>query len=282
MFFLLHGRHGDLGLELGGILGSPELGDGLELSVEMHTGLSVEIVAGADVRFLVSSEGEHWKRNWNGDVDSDLSSLNLMLEFSRGSSVVGEDGGTVTPLVVVDKSDGLIEGFGFDGAENGAEDLFLVSSHARLATGDDGRADEVALFVARNGRVSTVEEEVAAFSDGLSDNTFDVFLGLWGNNRSDITAGLVARSTFEVLGHLKKVWDQLSSFADENADRKSHASLTSSTKSGADELVKSGVLVGIGHDDSVVLGAHVRLDSLAVAASSAVVNVFTSAVAADK
>ena len=44
----------------------------LELSVEMHTGLSVEIVAGADVRFLVSSEGEHWKRNWNGDVDSDL------------------------------------------------------------------------------------------------------------------------------------------------------------------------------------------------------------------
>ena len=90
-----------------------------------------------------------------------------MLEFSRSSSVVGEDGGTVAPLVVVDKGDGLIEGFGFDGAENGAEDLFLVSSHARLATGDDGWADEVALFVARNGRVSTVEEEVAAFSDGL-------------------------------------------------------------------------------------------------------------------
>ena len=90
-----------------------------------------------------------------------------MLEFSRGSSVVGEDGGSVTPLVVVDESDGLIEGFGFDGAENGAKDLFLVSSHARLATGDDGWADKVALFVARNGRVSTIEEEVAAFSDGL-------------------------------------------------------------------------------------------------------------------
>lgn len=44
----------------------------LELSVEMHTGLAVEIVAGSDVRFLVSSEGEHWKRNWDWNVDSDL------------------------------------------------------------------------------------------------------------------------------------------------------------------------------------------------------------------
>ena len=91
--FLLHGGHGDFGLELSGILGSPELGDclkewlisalfgekrlrkvmtHLELSVEMHTGLAVEIVAGTDVRFLVSSEGEHWKRNWDWNVDSDL------------------------------------------------------------------------------------------------------------------------------------------------------------------------------------------------------------------
>ena len=89
-------------------------------------------------------------------------------------------------------------------------------------------------------------------------------------------------STFEVLGHLEKVWDPLPRFTDENTDWESHASLTSSAESGADELVKSGVLVGVGHDDSVVLGAHVRLDSLAVAASSAVVDVFASAVSADK
>ena len=100
-------------------------------------------------------------------VNPNLSSLNLMLEFSSGSSVVGEDGGTVAPLVVVHKSDGFIESFGFDGAENGAEDFFLVSSHARFAAGDDGWADEVALFVARNSRVSAVEKEVAAFGDRL-------------------------------------------------------------------------------------------------------------------
>jgi len=282
LVFLLHGRHGDFGLELSGILGSPELGDCLELSVEMHTGLAVEIVAGTDVRFLVSSEGEHWKRNWDWNVDSDLSSLNLMLELSGGSSVVGEDGGTVAPLVVVHKSDGFIESFGFDGAENGAEDFFLVSSHARLAAGDDSWADEVALFVARNGRVSAVEKKVAAFGDGLSDDTFDVFLRLWRNDRSDVTARFVARSAFEVLGHLEKVWDPLPRFTNEDTDWESHASLTSSAESGADELVKSGVLVGVGHDDSVVLGAHVRLDSLAVAASSAVVDVFASAVSADK
>lgn len=123
---------------------------------------------------------------------------------------------------------------------------------------------------------------MAAFSDRLSNDTFDVFLGLWGNNGSNITSRFVSWSTLEVLGHLKKVWDPLSRFTDENTDWKGHASLTSSTKSGADELVKSGVFVGVGHDDSVVLGAHIRLDSLAIAASSAVVNVFTSAVSTDK
>lgn len=109
----------------------------------MHTGLSVEIVTRTDVRFLVSSEGEHWKRNWNWNIDSDLSSLNLMLEFSRSSSVVRENGGTVAPLVAVDKSDGLIKSLGFDGAENGAENLFLVSSHARFTSRDDGWSDKL-------------------------------------------------------------------------------------------------------------------------------------------
>ena len=47
----------------------------LELSVEMHTGLAVEIVTGTDVRFLVSSEGEHGKRNWDWNVDSDLENV---------------------------------------------------------------------------------------------------------------------------------------------------------------------------------------------------------------
>lgn len=90
-----------------------------------------------------------------------------MLEFSRGSSVVGENGGTVAPLVAVDKSDGLIKSLGFDGAEDGAENLFLVSSHARFTSRDDGWSDKVALFVAGHSRVSTVEEKVAAFSDRL-------------------------------------------------------------------------------------------------------------------
>lgn len=89
-------------------------------------------------------------------------------------------------------------------------------------------------------------------------------------------------ATLEVLGHLKQVWDPFACFSNKDADWKSHASLTSSTESGADELVESGVLVRVGHDDAVVLGAHVGLNSLAVAASRAVVDVLTGAVAADK
>lgn len=40
--------------------------------------------------------------------------------------------------------------------------------------------------------------------------------------------------------------------------------LSSGTKSGSDQLVDGVLLVGVGHDDSVVLCAHVGLDSLAV------------------
>ena len=90
-----------------------------------------------------------------------------MLELSSGSTVVGEDSGSVAPLVAVDKGDGFIESLGFDGAENRTEDLFFVSLHAGLAAGDDGWADEVTLLVARYSRVSAVEEKVAAISDGL-------------------------------------------------------------------------------------------------------------------
>ena len=47
-------------------------------------------------------------------------------------------------------------------------------------------------------------------------------------------------------------------------------------------LVEGGVLVGIWHDDTVVLGAHVRLDALAILAGGAAVDVLSGAVATDE
>ena len=47
-------------------------------------------------------------------------------------------------------------------------------------------------------------------------------------------------------------------------------------------LIEGGILVGIGHDDTVVLGAHVRLDALAILTGGAAVDVLSGTVAADK
>ena len=44
----------------------------------------------------------------------------------------------------------------------------------------------------------------------------------------------------------------------------SHASLSGGAESGSDQLVDGVFLVGVGHDDAVVLGTHVALDTLAV------------------
>lgn len=53
---------------------------GLPLSEETHSALTVEVVV-SDDRLLVSGKGEHRERNWDGNVDSDLSALDLSLEL---------------------------------------------------------------------------------------------------------------------------------------------------------------------------------------------------------
>ncbi len=46
-------------------------------------------------------------------------------------------------------------------------------------------------------------------------------------------------------------------FAYKYCGGKGHAALTSSTESGTNECVKSGIFVGVGHNSGVILGTHV-------------------------
>ena len=98
----------------------------------MNSRFAIEIVARADVGFLVSSKGEHGQRDGDRDVYSDLSRLDLVRKFTCSGAVVGKDGGAVAPLVAIHDGDRLVKSFRLQSAENGPENLFLVTSSKRL------------------------------------------------------------------------------------------------------------------------------------------------------
>jgi hypothetical protein len=92
----------------------------------------------------------------------------------------------------------------------------------------------------------------------------------------ELTEGLVQITSvdFEFPGALDKLGQPLLSLSDKNCSAEGHASLTGSAKSGTDKLVESVLLVGVGHDDAMVLGAHVALDTLAIFGPT-LVDIFT-------
>jgi len=74
-----------VGGERGGQLGElvllfPTRSDGLPLGEELHACLAVEVEVSRK-GFLAASEREHRQGDGNGDVNSDLAALDLILEF---------------------------------------------------------------------------------------------------------------------------------------------------------------------------------------------------------
>ena len=86
-------------------------------------------------------------------------------------------------------------------------------------------------------------------------------------------------SYLEVLCLLSDVMDPFLGLSNEDGGCQCHAALTCSSKGCAHQLVDGVLPVGVGHDDSVVLGSHVALYFLAVF-GAALVNVLAGYVAA--
>lgn len=143
----------------------PSGGDGLKLSVESHTLLSVEVQVTTEGT-LATGEGEHGKRNGNGKVDTNLTTFNVMLEVSSSRTGSGEDGGTVTPLIVVNELDGFFKSVNVNNTKSRSEDFFLVTGHMRLNVVNNGGTNEVTLRVLGILVSSTVQGEGSTFSDG--------------------------------------------------------------------------------------------------------------------
>jgi len=101
------GGHGNSGVALEGILAPPKSGDGLVLSIEIDTTPSVERNI-SECAGLVPAPREHWQGHGNWDVNSDLSHVDLSLEFPSSSARLSEDGGSVTILVLIDDLEGFV------------------------------------------------------------------------------------------------------------------------------------------------------------------------------
>lgn len=139
---LLVRGHDNIRLLANSILRLPEAGHSLLLGVELHARFAVESVGSATCHgLLVAGEREHGKGDGDGNVDSNLAGLDLLLEASRGCAGSGEDGGAVSVFVCVDEGDGVVEGGDVEADEDGTEDFLLVAGHLGGYVCDDSRAD---------------------------------------------------------------------------------------------------------------------------------------------
>jgi hypothetical protein len=50
-------------------------------------------------------ERKHGERNWDGDIDSNLTDVDVMREFTRRGSIGGEDGSTVAITIAAIKGE---------------------------------------------------------------------------------------------------------------------------------------------------------------------------------
>jgi len=134
----------------------PACGDSLPLGVELNGALAVEVRSTPHAG-LVSSEGEHRKGDRDGQVDADLASFDLRLEFAGSVAISREDSASIAPGVSVDEVDSLLKGFTTHDLHDWAEDLLVVAFEAGLHVVDNGRANPIALGVAFNLDTTAVE-----------------------------------------------------------------------------------------------------------------------------
>ncbi|MNR13609.1 hypothetical protein D3C85_1300200 [compost metagenome] len=152
-----------------------------------------------------TGEGEQRDRYRDRHVDADLADVDLFLEVTRGSAGAGEQGGAVAVRVGVDDLDRLVEVGGVHDAQHRAEDFFAVHRHLRRDAGENGRADEVAVLVARHARVAPIQFKLCTFFDAAGDQAVDAVQGGAGNHRADVGAWLGAAIDLEGLGSLDQV-----------------------------------------------------------------------------
>ena len=248
------------------------------MSVECNSALAVEI-GSAPHASLVSSEGEHGERNWDGQIDSNLAGFNLSLELASGMSILREDRSSITPLVRIGEVDSILEAFSTDDLHDWSEDFFFVAVNALANVVDDGWTNPITFRVSLNLVSSAVKKEFAILST-VFDQTLNLSQVFCIVHRANISIVPTCADChrFRLLNDLRNPFSRIT---DQDYHGKGHASLARGAEACADDSIDGISLISVWHHDAVVLCTHVDLGTLSMSAGS-LVNVLSSRICSNE
>jgi len=158
---------------------------GLVLGPEVDRALPVE-VGSSQVGLLVACEREHGQWHWDGQIDTDLSSLDFVLELSGYGAVLSEERAAVSVLVRVNQLERLGEVVHSHDVHHGSEDFLVVTFLAGFVSVNNSGSHEVSVREVGNLGVSSVEEdlEIRVFLSSIdnSRDPSDVFFSIDRSN----------------------------------------------------------------------------------------------------
>mmetsp|Transcript_97278 Transcript_97278/g.308569 ORF Transcript_97278/g.308569 Transcript_97278/m.308569 type:complete len:253 (-) Transcript_97278:448-1206(-) len=222
------------GLEF--VLRLPAGGDGLDLGVEVHPGLAVE-VGGAHEGRAAAREAEVRQGHGDGHVDADLAAVHVHLEAAGVGAAAGEQGRAVAVGVLVDHGDGVVEGVRLEGDQDRPENLLLVAVHVRGHVLQDRGPHKVPVRVVLDAGAASVQDDLGALLLAGGDQAFDPGLGGGRDHGPEVCGRVGARPELQLLGLGGEVADPLLRLAHEDGRRQRHAALPRGPEGGPRELV---------------------------------------------
>ena len=221
-------------------------------------------------RSFPTGEAEERQRHRNRHIDSHLPHFHLVLVFPRGGAISSEDGGTVAVRAVVDQFEGLIQRVHADAAQHRAENFFPIDGHLRGHIGKQRRPDPVAVRQSFHGTVRPIQQTGGALLLALFDHFQHPLLG----RRADLWAVRGLRVVPGAGANLGKLAGQLVDpglgIAHKHRHADGHATLPCRPAGRPHQAADHLLLIGIGHDHHMVLGAGKALRALHVVGGSAV------------
>ena len=109
-----------------------------------------------------------------------------MLELARGGARLGEDGAAVAVLGLVGEGDRLLQRVHAQTHQHGTKDLLGIGAVLAVHTGQNGGADEVALFKAGHLDAAAVQQQLGAVLHARSDELLHARLAVLADQRADL------------------------------------------------------------------------------------------------
>src|SRR6516225_2045216 len=249
--------------ELAGLLSGPafdnDLGFGVELDRIFALGMK-----NAEETFLPAVEREIGHGGGDADVDADVAGGRFVAEFAGRRAASREERSLIAIGALADKFDGLINVVRVNEAEDRAEDFGMCEGAGARHAVENGRLQEIAIFVAGNFGVAPIHDRLGTFAHTGGDERFDALLAIAADNWAHLNAGIEAKANLDGGGRFGDgVAECFLRFADRDGNRYREATLAGAPERGVADDLLGEVHVRIGKYDDVVLRAALALHALA-------------------